>query len=218
MPMLRVHGFAISLDGYGAGPRQSLTDPLGEGGLRLHDWVFPTRTFHQMQGKEGGTMGIDDEFLARGIAGIGAWVIGRNMFGPIRGPWPDESWKGWWGENPPYHTPVFVLTHHARPAITMAGGTTFYFVTDGLEAALKRAREAAGALDVRLGGGVSTVRRGLETRLIDEMHLAIAPVLLGAGEHLLAGIDLPRLGYACTAHLPGPAVTHVVVTRDRSHK
>ncbi|HTS89926.1 MAG TPA: dihydrofolate reductase family protein [Gemmatimonadales bacterium] len=213
MSKLRVHGFAISLDGYGAGPRQSLANPLGEGGLRLHDWVFPTRTFHQMQGKEGGTTGTDDDFLARGIAGIGAWVIGRNMFGPIRGPWPDESWKGWWGENPPYHTPVFVLTHHARRPITMAGGTTFHFITDGLEAAVQLAREAAGALDVRLGGGVSTVRRGLEARLIDEMHLAIAPVLLGAGEHLLAGIDLPRLGYPCTEHVPGAAATHVVITR-----
>lgn len=213
MPKLRVHGFAISLDGYGAAPRQSLQNPLGEGGLKLHDWVFPTRTFHQMQGKDGGTTGIDDDFLARGLKKIGAWIIGRNMFGPVRGPWPDDAWKGWWGENPPYHTPVFVLTHHARAPISMGGGTTFHFVTGGIDVALEQASEAAGGQDIRLGGGVSTVRNCLEAGLIDEMHLAIAPILLGSGEHLLAGIDLPRLGYACTEHVASAGATHVVLAK-----
>jgi dihydrofolate reductase len=213
MPRLRVQCFALSLDGYGAGPEQSLQNPLGVGGEALHQWFVPTRTFQAILGKGDGTTGLDDDFAARGFANIGAWILGRNMFGPIRGPWRDETWKGWWGDNPPYHVPVFVLTHYARPSITMAGGTTFHFVTDGIEAALKRAFEAAGGKDVRLGGGVATVRQYLRAGLIDEMHLAIAPVLLGSGEHLLGGIDLTKLGFACSEHVPTANATHVVLTR-----
>src|SRR2546430_10526255 len=178
---LRVHCFTVSLDGFGAGPSQNLETPLGVGGESLHEWFFPTRTFKQMVGEDGGTTGIEEEFAVRGFQNIGAWILGRNMFGPIRGDWPDDQWKGWWGDNPPYHVPVFVLTHHARPSITMKGGTTFHFVTDGIEAALKRATEAAGGKDIRLGGGVATIREYLNAGLIDEMHLAISPVLLGAG-------------------------------------
>jgi len=216
MPKLRVQCFSISLDGYGAGPEQSLENPLGVGGMALHQWVFPTRTIQTMLlGKEDGTTGPDDDFAARGVANIGAWILGRNMSGPVRGPWPDDTWKGWWGDNPPYHVPVFVLTHYPRPSIDMAGGTTFHFVTDGIEAALKRAFEAADGKDVRLGGGVATIRDYLRAGLIDEMHLAIAPVLLGAGEHLLGGIDLTRLGFECTEHVPTASATHVVLTRRK---
>ena len=213
MPKLRVHAFAISIDGYGAGPNQDLANPLGVGGVALHEWAFATQTFHKMFGQAGGTAGADDEFAARGFANIGAWVIGRNMFGPIRGTWPDESWKGWWGDNPPYHTPVFVLTNHPRASFTMDGGTTFHFVTDGIHAALERAREAAQERDVRLGGGVATLRQYLRAGLIDEMHLAIAPVLLGSGEPLFAGIDLTKLGYNCTAHVPTAGAMHLVLTK-----
>jgi dihydrofolate reductase len=213
MPRLRVHCFAISLDGYGAGPNQGLDNPLGVGGLALHEWAFATRTIRRMFGKDGGTTGIDDDFAARGFAGIGAWILGRNMFGPVRGPWPDDTWKGWWGDNPPYHCPAFVLTSHPRASIAMDGGTTFHFVTDGIHAALKRAVEAASGRDIRLGGGVATIRQYLSAGLVDEMHLAISPVLLGAGEHLLAGIDLPKLDYRCTAHVPTAGATHVVITR-----
>jgi dihydrofolate reductase len=216
MPKLRVQSFSISLDGYGAGPGQSLENPMGVGGMALHQWVFPTRTLQKMLfGKEGGTTGPDDDFAARGIANLGAWILGRNMFGPVRGPWPDDTWKGWWGDNPPYHVPVFVLTNHPRASITMAGGTTFHFVTDGIEAALKRATEAAGGKDIRLGGGVATIREYLNAGLIDEMHLAISPVLLGVGEHLLGGIDLTRQGFECTEHVPTASATHVVLTRRK---
>jgi dihydrofolate reductase len=216
MSKLRVHCFAISLDGYGAGPDQNLENPLGARGVALHEWVFPTRTFQKMLfGKTGGTTGIDDDFAARGVENIGAWILGRNMFGPIRGPWPDESWKGWWGDNPPYHVPVFVLTNHPRAPITMDGGTIFHFVTDGIHAALKRAMEAANGRDVRIGGGVSTIRQYLKAALIDEMHVAISPVLLGAGEHLFSGIDLPKLGYQRTEHVPTPNATHFVLKRNR---
>jgi dihydrofolate reductase len=216
MPKLRVNCFSLSLDGYGAGPDQSRESPLGVGGEALHQWVFPTRTFQKkVLGKDGGTTGIDEDFAARGFADVGAWILGRNMFGPIRGPWPDDSWKGWWGDAPPYHAPVFVLTHHPRAALAMAGGTTFHFVTDGIEAALKRATDAAEGKDVRLGGGVATIRQYLRAGLVDEMHLAISPVLLGAGEHLLAGIDLAKLGYACTEHVPSAKATHVVLTKRR---
>ena len=213
MTKLRVHNFSISLDGYGAGPRQGLENPLGLGGLALHDWVVPTRTFQHMEGNAGGTTGVDDEFAARGFGGIGAWILGRNMFGPVRGAWPDDTWRGWWGDNPPYHTPVFVLTRHARAPITMDGGTEFRFVTGGIRSALQQAADAAGGQDIRLGGGVSTIRQYLEAKLVDEMHLAIAPVLLGSGEHLLAGIDLPALGYGCTEHIATPTVTHFVLTK-----
>ena len=201
MPKLRVHAFSISLDGYGAGPKQDRDDPLGVGGEALHEWVVATRTFRQMSGKEGGTTGVDDDFAARGFNNIGAWIMGRNMFGPVRGHWPDDTWKGWWGDNPPYHCPVFVLTSHPRTSIAMDGGTTFHFVTDGIHAALKRATEAAKDRDIRLGGGVATIRQYLRAALIDEMHLAISPVLLGSGEHLLADVDTPKLGYRCTEHV-----------------
>jgi dihydrofolate reductase len=213
MPKLRVACFAVSLDGYGAGPEQSRDNPLGVGGKALHQWLLPTRTFQTMFGQADGTTGVDEDFAARGMAGIGAWILGRNMFGPIRGPWPDAGWKGWWGDNPPYHVPVFVLTHHPRAPLAMDGGTTFHFVTDGIEAALRRATEAAGGKDVRLGGGAATIRQYLRTGLVDELHLAIAPVLLGSGEPLLAGIDLLRLGYDCTEHVPSEKATHVVLTK-----
>ena len=213
MSKLRVSAFTVSIDGYGAGPDQDLENPLGVGGMGLHAWMTGTRTFAAMHGGEGGTTGIDDDFTARGIANVGAWILGRNMFGPIRGPWPDDAWKGWWGPNPPYHVPVFVLTHHARPPITMDGGTTFHFVTDGIHAALGRATEAAGAKDVRLGGGVATIRQYLSAGLIDEMHIAISPVVLGSGEHLFAGIDALKLGYRCSEHVPTSQATHVVLTR-----
>lgn len=213
MTKLRVHSFAISIDGYGAGPNQDLANPLGVGGLALHEWAFATQTFKQMFGSDGGTTGIDDDFAAFGFANIGAWILGRNMFGPIRGPWPDDTWKGWWGDNPPYHTPVFVLTNYPRPSITMDGDTVFHFVADGIHAALKRAVEAANGQDIRLGGGIATIRQYLCAGLIDEMHLAISPVLLGSGEHLLAGIDAPMLGYECIEHVATANATHVVLTR-----
>src|SRR5262245_47117929 len=213
MPKLRVHAFSISLDGYGAGPDQDLQNPLGVGGMALHEWSHATRTFRQLFGQEGGSTGADDALAARGFADIGAWILGRNMFGPVRGPWPDDSWKGWWGDNPPYHVPVFVLTHHARAPISMDGGTTFHFVTAGIEAALARATEAAGGKDIRLGGGVATIRQYLRARLIDEMHLAISPTLLGSGVHLLAGLDLPKLGYRCSEHVPTEKATHVVLSK-----
>jgi dihydrofolate reductase len=213
MAKLRVRSFSISLDGYGAGTDQDLNHPLGVGGLALHQWFFGTQTFQQMHGGEGGTAGIDDEFAARGFAGVGAWILGRNMFGPVRGPWVDESWKGWWGDNPPYHVPVFVLTQYPRASITMEGGTVFHFVTDGIEAALARATEAAGGLDVRLGGGVATIRQYLLAGLIDEMHLAISPVLLGSGENLFGGIDAAKLGYRCTEYVASDKAMHVVLTR-----
>lgn len=213
MPKLRVHAFSISLDGYGAGPKQDRDDPLGVGGEALHEWFVATRTFRQTFGKVGGTTGVDDDFAARGFSNIGAWVMGRNMFGPVRGHWPDDTWKGWWGDNPPYHCPVFVLTSHARTSIAMDGGTTFHFVTDGIHAALKRATEAAKDRDIRLGGGVATIRQYLRAALIDEMHLAISPVLLGSGEHLLADIDTPKLGYRCTEHVTTANATHVVFTK-----
>lgn len=214
MSQLRVHCFALSLDGYGAGPNQSLENPLGVGGMALHEWAFATRSFQRMHGSgEGGATGVDDDFIVRGFDRIGAWILGRNMFGPLRGPWGNDPWTGWWGPNPPYHVPVFVLTHHPRPPIEMEGGTTFHFVAEGIEAALAQARAAAGGLDVRLGGGVSTVRQYLQAGLVDEMHLALTPALLGRGEPLLAGLDLPALGYARSEHVTSAAVQHVVLTR-----
>jgi len=214
MTRLRVSCFSISLDGYGAGPRQDLQHPLGIGGPELFDWFFHTRTWGGMHGQEGGEAGIDDDFAARGMAGVGAWILGRNMFGPVRGPWPDESWRGWWGEEPPYHVPVFVLTQHARAPLAMRGGTEFRFATEGIDAALRQAREAAGGLDVRLGGGAATIRQFLRARLVDELHLAVAPVLLGRGEALWEGLDLRELGYECAGHVPGErAVAHLTLRR-----
>lgn len=215
MTRLRVHAFGMSLDGFGAGPEQSLENPLGIRGLELHAWIFKTQTFHAMVGEPGGDTGIDDDFVARGFKNHGAWILGRNMFGPIRGPWPDESWKGWWGDEPPYHTSVFVLTHHPRKPLQMAGGTTFYFVTEGIDEALTLAKEAAGDKDIRLGGGVSTIREYLKAGLIDEMHLAYSPVVLGSGESLLAGIDLPSLGYRVGEHVATAGALHVVIRRER---
>ncbi len=214
MARLRVQSFSISIDGYGAGPGQSLNDPLGVGGPALHGWAFATRTFRRMFGQAGGSTGVDDEFAARGFENVGAWILGRNMFGPIRGPWLDDQWKGWWGDVPPYHCSVFVLTHHARASIEMEGGTTFHFVTEGIRAAYDRAMQAAGGKDVRVGGGVATIRQYLQAGLLDEMHLAISPALLGSGEHLLGGINLPQLGFKCTNHVATAAATHVVLTRD----
>jgi dihydrofolate reductase len=211
--VLRVSSFSVSLDGYGAGPNQSLEHPLGVGGLELHQWFFPTRTFQRMHTNGDGATGVDDEFAARGFQNIGAWILGRNMFGPIRGPWPDDAWKGWWGANPPYHVPTFVLTHHARPSITMEGGTTFHFVTDGIHAALERATAAANGKDVRVGGGAATIQQYLRSGLVDEMHLAIAPVILGSGELLLAGLNLRAMGYSCREFVPGTNATHVVLAR-----
>jgi len=213
---LKVSAFSVSIDGYGAGPDQSLQNPLGVGGEALHEWAFPTRTFQRMFGNASGTLGIDEDFAARSFANVGAWILGRNMFGPVRGPWPDDEWKGWWGDEPPYHVPVFVLTHHPRASIEMQGGTTFHFVTDGIHAALERARMAAAGKDVRVGGGVQTIREYLRADLIDEMHLAVSPVLLGRGEALLADIDLTALGFRCTEHVPSAKATHVVLTRERS--
>ncbi|OYT90150.1 MAG: deaminase [Burkholderiales bacterium PBB3] len=215
MSKLRVESFTISLDGFGAGPDQDLNNPLGIGGTALHGWAMPTRTFQQkVFGNDGGETGMDEDFAIRGFQNFGAWILGRNMFGPVRGPWPDESWRGWWGENPVYQVPVFVLTHHARPPLVMEGGTTFYFVTEGPAVALERAREAAAGKDVRVGGGVNVIQQYLRQRLIDEMHIAISPVLLGSGERLFEGVNLPALGYACTRCESSPRATHVVITRQ----
>ena len=213
MPKVRVQSFAISIDGHGAGPGQDLQNPLGVNGPELMEWFFPTRVWREMHGEPGGDTGIDDDIAARGFAGVGAWILGRNMFGPVRGPWPDDQWKGWWGEEPPYHTPVFVLTHHPRPPLAMAGGTEFRFVTEGIHAALAQAKDAAGTRDVRVGGGVSTVRQYLRAGLIDEMHLAVRPVLLGSGEHLFHGIDLRALGYECVEHVAGERAMHVFIRK-----
>jgi dihydrofolate reductase len=215
MSKLLVRSFSISIDGYGAGPNQDLQNPLGVGGPELFDWFFQTRTWRQMHGEEGGETGVDDDIAARGFTGIGAWILGRNMFGPVRGPWPDDSWKGWWGDEPPYHTPVFVLTHHPRAPLMMKGGTVFRFVTAGIHAALQQARDAADGRDIRLGGGVSTIRQYLRAALIDELHLAIAPVLLGIGEHLLNGIDIRALGYECVEHVAGARAAAHVILRKR---
>ncbi len=215
MTRVRVEGFTISLDGYGAGPDQDLEHPLGIGGEELHQWLVSTRTFQQtLFGKEGGTTGLDDQFAARGFQNVGAWILGRNMFGPVRGEWPDLNWKGWWGDNPPYHVPVFVLTHHARPSIEMEGGTRFHFITGGAHEALVRAREAAGAKDVRIGGGPATIRQYLREGLIDELHIAISPVLLGRGEALFEGLDLRTLGYQCVEFVASEKATHVVLRRQ----
>ena len=221
MTKLRVNAFGISIDGFGAGSGQALEHPMGVGGMALHEWVLGTKTFQRIHadfagsliGDRPGREDADDAFAARGFRGVGAWILGRHMFGPQRGPWPDDGWKGWWGNNPPYHVPVFVLTHHARAPITMEGGTTFHFVTDGIHAALRRAMEAAQGKDVRLGGGVATIRQYLVEGLVDEMHLVIAPVLLGRGEPVLAGIDAAALGYRCTEHAPSEHGLHVVLGR-----
>jgi dihydrofolate reductase len=213
MTRVRVESFTVSLDGYGAGPDQSEAHPLGIGGEDLHQWFIPTRTFQRTHGAGDGTTGVDEDFAARGFRDVGAWILGRNMFGPVRGPWPDLDWKGWWGDNPPYHVPVFVLTHHARPRLDMQGDTTFHFVTGGIHEALDRAREAANGRDVRIGGGVSTVRQYLRAGLIDELHVAIAPVLLGRGERLFEDVDMRTLGYECVQFAASEKAAHVVLRR-----
>jgi dihydrofolate reductase len=213
MGQVRVESFAISLDGYGAGPDQDINHGLGVGGEELHEWFIPTRTFQRTHGAGDGTTGVDDDFAARGFRSIGAWILGRNMFGPIRGPWPDLNWKGWWGDNPPYHVPVFVLTHHARPPIEMEGNTTFHFVTGGIHEALDRAREAANGIDVRIGGGPNVIQQYLREALIDELHVAIAPILLGRGERLFEGVDLRALGYECVQFEASEKAAHMVLRR-----
>jgi dihydrofolate reductase len=213
MSKLRVQSFAISIDGYGAGPNQDLRNPLGVGGPELMEWFFHTRVWRRMHGYDDGETGVDNRMAEQGFTGIGAWILGRNMFGPVQGPWPDESWKGWWGDEPPYHTTVFVVTHHARAPLKMAGGTEFRFVTEGIHAAMKQATAAADGRDVRLGGGVATIRQYLQASLIDELHLAIRPILLGSGEHLLNGIDVRALGYECAEHFAGERATHVVLRK-----
>jgi dihydrofolate reductase len=211
---LRVESFTISLDGFGAGPDQSLENPLGVGGAALHQWAFTTRTFQKhLFGAPGGQIGIDDDFAARGFDNVGAWILGRNMFGPIRGPWRDDTWKGWWGDDPVYHVPVFVLTNFPREPLVMKGGTTFFFVTEGVGVALQRAREAANGKDVRLGGGVATIRQYMMAGLVDEMHVVISPILLGSGEKLFEGVDLPGLGYQCTRHVATENASHFVLAR-----
>ncbi len=215
MTRIRVESFTISLDGYGAGPNQDLDHPLGVGGTELHEWFLPTRTFRRAHtGAEDGTTGLDDEFAARGFENIGAWILGRNMFGPIRGPWPDLDWRGWWGDDPPYHVPVFVLTHYPRPPIEMQGGTTFQFVTGGIHDALALAREAAAGMDVRIGGGCDVIRQYLRAGLIDELHIAIAPILLGSGERLFEDLDMRALGYHCIRFAASDKATHMVLRRQ----
>jgi len=213
MTRVKVQAFSVSVDGFGAGPDQSLEQPLGVGGTALHEWFFPTRTFRAMVGETGGTDDVDERFAQRSLANLGAWILGRNMFGPVRGPWPDDTWKGWWGDEPPYRVPVFVLTHHPRPPLAMAGGTVFHFVTGGIHEAMRLARDAAGRRDIRIGGGAATIRQYLEAGLIDEMHLAVVPTLLGRGEPLLQGLDLVTLGFRRSEHATSPHAMHVVYTR-----
>ncbi len=213
MSKIKVSSFSLSLDGYGAGTDQDLQHPLGKHGPELFEWFFRTQMWQRMHGKEGGETGVDNRMAEQSFVNIGAWILGRNMFGPVRGPWPDDSWKGWWGEEPPYHVPVFVLTHHARQPILMKGGTEFRFVTEGIHAALERAKAAAAGRDIRLGGGVATIRQYLQAGLIDELHLVVRPVLLGAGEHLLNGINMRALGYECTESIAGERATHVILRK-----
>lgn len=213
MSKVRVSCLAVSLDGYAAGPNQSLENPLGVRGPELFEWFFSTRTWKQMHGQEGGSTGVDDRWARRGMENVGAWILGRNMFGPVRGPWPDDSWRGWWGEEPPYHVPTFVLTHHEREPLEMKGGTTFHFVTDGIEAALQRAKDAAKDKDVRIGGGVATIQQYLKAGLIDELHLVCRPILMGSGENLFAGLDMTGLGYQYSEHEASESATHVVLKK-----
>jgi dihydrofolate reductase len=217
MSKVRVSSFSISIDGFGAGARQDLQNPLGVRGPEMFSWFFQTEVWNKMQGESGGGRGVDNQMAERAFENVGAWILGRNMFGPVRGPWPDESWKGWWGDEPPYHVPVFVLTHHARKPLAMQGGTTFHFVTDGAESALKRAREAAAGKDVRIGGGVSTIRQYLVAGQIDEMHLAMSPVLMGEGEHLFAGMNLQQLGFHVVRSVAGENATHIFIEKQKVH-
>ena len=215
MSKVRVSSFSVSIDGFGAGARQDLQNPLGVRGPEMFSWFFQTEVWNKMQGQSGGSRGVDNEMASKAMENVGAWILGRNMFGPVRGPWPDDSWKGWWGDEPPYHVPVFVLTHHARKPLAMQGGTTFHFVTDGAESALKRAREAAAGKEVRIGGGVSTIRQYLAAGQIDEVHLAMSPVLMGEGEHLFAGINLQQLGFDVVRSVAGENATHMFIEKRR---
>jgi len=215
MSKVKVCAFAVSLDGFGAGPNQSLENPLGIRGTELHNWFFKTKVFQKMHGGGDGVEGVDNTFGERSFENLGAWIMGRNMFGPIRGPWPNNEWRGWWGENPPYHTPVFVLTHHKREPLEMEGGTTFYFITDGIESALKKAKEAAKGKDIRIGGGVQVIREYLKAGLIDELHLVYSPVFLGSGESLFSGIDMPKLGFSVTEKTDTPDATHIILGRKK---
>jgi dihydrofolate reductase len=215
MSKVKVASFSISLDGYGAGPHQDLQNPLGLRGMELHQWVFKTDFFQKMHGEGSGEKGIDNDFAEKAMANVGAWILGRNMFGPIRGPWLDDEWKGWWGANPPYHVPIYVLTHHSRPPLKMEGDNTFYFVTDGIELALKQAKAAAGDKDVRIGGGVATIRQYLQAGLIDEIHLAVAPVILGKGENLYEGLNFAELGFTVTSYTPTPAAAHIILEKRK---
>lgn len=215
MSKVKVAAFSVSMDGFGAGPDQSRENPLGKGGEKFHEWIVPTKMFQKkVMGKEGGTEGADNDFVEKSFENMGAWIMGRNMFGPIRGPWPNGEWKGWWGEEPPYHVPVFVLTHHEREPVKMKGGTTFYFVTDGIESALEKAKKAANGRDIRIGGGVSTIRQFLQAGLIDEMHIAFSPVFLGSGEHLFSGMDLLKLGFTETQKKFGEGAMHIVLKKS----
>ncbi|RZJ04488.1 MAG: dihydrofolate reductase [Brevundimonas sp.] len=211
---VRVSAYAVSADGFGAGPDQSLETPLGRGGEDLHRWFFPTATFQSMYGDGRGETGVDDDFARRGLEGLGAWILGRNMFAHSRGPWPeDDPWQGWWGDEPPYRVPVYVLTHHPRASFEMKGGTVFHFETDGIEAALEKARAAAGDKDIRIGGGAETVRQYLQAGLIDDLHIAVSPIMLGRGEPLWAGLDLPALGYEVKESIAGERATHLKIGR-----
>jgi dihydrofolate reductase len=211
---LRVSCFAVSIDGFGAGLHQDLQNPLGVRGPELMEWFFATRVWRRMHAQADGETGVDNRMAERGVENIGAWILGRNMFGPVRGPWPDESWRGWWGNDPPYHVPAFVLTHHARPPLEMQGGTTFHFVTGGVHEAFERARLAADGRDIRVGGGAATIREYLQARLLDEIHLAVRPIVLGAGEPLLSGLDLRALGYAADDYVPGERAMHVTIRKQ----
>jgi dihydrofolate reductase len=215
MSKVKVCAFSVSLDGYGAGPEQSKQEPLGIRGEELHDWIVSSKMFNKIYGKEGGTEGVDNDFAEKSFENLGAWIMGRNMFGPIRGAWPNNDWKGWWGENPPYHVPVFVLTNHARESLSMKGGTVFHFVTGGIESALEQARKAANGKDIRIGGGTSTIRQFLQAGYMDEMHLAVSPVFLGSGENLFAGIDLPKLGFTETKTIYGERAAHVILKKSK---
>jgi dihydrofolate reductase len=214
MGKVRISAFSVSLDGFGAGPKQDMENPLGIRGAELAKWMYPTKMFHKMIGKKGGTEGVDNDFAEKSLENLGAWIMGRNMFGPVRGPWPDDAWKGWWGEEPPYHVPVFVLTHHPRKPVEMKGGTTFHFVTDGFEAALEKAKKVANGKDIRIGGGVSTVRQFLQAGHVDEIHFAFSPVFLGSGEHLFSGIDLPKLGFTRIQRINGEEAIHISLSKS----
>jgi len=214
MTKVKVAAFSVSLDGFGAGLEQSLGNPLGVRGEELHPWIVTTKMFHRMGNKDGGTEGVDNDFAEKSMQNIGAWIMGRNMFGPVRGTWMDNEWKGWWGEQPPYHVPVFVLTHHARKPIEMKGGTTFHFITGGIDVAMQEARKVTNGKDIRIGGGVSTIRQFLQAGYIDEIHIAVSPVFLGSGEHLFSGLDMSALGFNKVQKINGEEATHIILTKS----